>query len=406
MPDFTYEQLVTGDGPLSPDSQFGQLVGAARDFVCDIYRAYPKFALADPLGAGAISEAIWDQICRQDPGDNFPVLQPGIPGGQCPGSNYRITYRAEVNGSAEVINITRKGPVGSINTKAVGPGLIDVFFATGDGPYNIFSNASLEAWQNGTIAAQIILVQPEPGQPDNCGNGLPVHPPVIPPADELERDAPISPRGGPSFTIPLVYIRPTVDIDNEFDVDLTIPVTIRGPLIGIDIQFGPNGINITPGPRDNPWRQPGDPRAPNVPPGSKSPELRELEKLTKDQKELLDRLKKLAICVCPEDGIVRAITAPAGPSGRISAPQRTFLVVTQITTFPVNGKTQYGEGQSDVYYAGWGWWTQGGGMGDRMPLDAAEKAFTVRAGPKPSAFEYTCTNGYRASATLYYTTDT
>lgn len=402
MAEYTYSDLRAGNGPLSPDTVLGQLAGAARDFACDIYRDFPKFALADPIGALAFSEAVWDGMCRTGPEDNFPAPTAPPPGGQCPGALYNVSVRSVQSGGTETLVFGVPGPVGGITTASAGEGVIDVFFPHGGGRTNIFSNASLAAWQSGAIAAQILSIVPQPGQPDNCGNGLPEFPPVVPPAPDLERDAPISPRGGPSFTIPLIYVRPTADIDVNADIDISIPVTIRGPLIGIDIQFGPNGINIIPAPRSRPWDAPSDPRDPNAPPGSRTPQQRQLDELTKFSKELLEKLKKLLECACPEDGLIRSFSVAAGESARISCPPRTFAVVVNVTTIPSPPKSQYGAGQPDVHFAGWGWFTQVGALGRRYPIDALEKVF-IPEGPGPSAFQYTCTNSYRAQATVYYT---
>lgn len=405
MAEYTYGDLKNGTGPLAADSVLGQIVGGARDLACEVYRDFPKFALADPIGALAFSEAVWDAMCRTGPEDNFPSPTPLPPGGQCVGSLYRVTVATQQPSGPETLNFTVPGPVGGITTSGNQNGTINVFFTAGNGQNNVFTNASKDLWRNGQLAANITGITPEPGQPDNCGNGLPEFPPVLPPAEDLEKPVPVNPRGGPSFTIPLVYVRPTANFDLDLNLDVNIPVTIRGPLIGIDINFGPNGITINPSPGPaRPWRPPADPRDPNAPGGPKTPERELLERNEKLSKEILEKLKKLLQCECPEEGTIRFFSNQPGSSGEIACPPRTFAVIVEVTRVPTPPKSQFGDGQPDVHFAGWGWFFTAGGLTQRLPIDSLEKCF-LRVGPNPSSFKYTCTNAYQAKATVYYTVD-
>lgn len=92
------------------------------------------------------------------------------------------------------------------------------------------------------------------------------------------------------------------------------------------------------------------------------------------------RVDGLLECLVPDEMKYSGITQiGSGRSGSVALPPRTVAVIFKLSgSFPDNAsKRQDGAGQSDVIQGGWCWSSGGGNLGERRPLDAQNKLFTI-----------------------------
>lgn len=398
-----------GSGATAPGTPLGDMLGAAGDFVCDMYENYPDWSIGDPTGFGSIARGIWDNLCRPQRGDPpFPQLPP--PGGQCECQLYEVSGSFALFGPSQPWSATLRGPIGQARLYGLAGGNLAFGFyhqnnaCNGWQVFNIVSNFTAEDWKEGRVSATLTSISPVGGQPDLCGDRPPIYPPSIPTAPELERETPIN--FSPTVVIPVgfVYIRPNIDIDVDaranidvgVDVNLDVGVNFNFNLGGVNISFGGGGGSPTPplppaDPRPNPPVAPNPPLAPGT--DIVLDELDEIQNLLEDIKD----------CACQYEGTLRTTQYNIANSRTVSTPPRTIGATIELTQIPSNGSGQWGgENAPDVEYAGWGWFKyEDDGLSERLPVDAKNKAFIP---PRPGAvgFAYTLKVGYLGILRVHY----
>lgn len=261
--------LVEGSGNLSTEIAKG-----ARDFVCELYRKYPDWA----VNGGVVTpiKSLYDSICGT-PDNPLPLPSPPVvpyTGGQCK-VLYRLNFRFrlyQANGTygGELTDFRENimGPIGQIYTifgdfatgscdtfppghrlryaalvVPTGNGLVTLSAATSCLPVDGSMNRYLPTFQS---------VSRMDGRADNCGD-----PPVSfpsknrPPGDELTRDHPTTGNDGTKLIVPLVYVRPTFELNPNIQVDFNVNPEFNGNVnfdfSGATVEFGSgegNGSNV------------------------------------------------------------------------------------------------------------------------------------------------------------------
>lgn len=429
-PDFTYDELGLPAGAEGPGI-LQQAGSAAREFVCDLYQAYPYGLLGGLNEVGKAltgTRGMLDRMCR--PLNKLPP--PGAPlysGGQCPNIRYqvRITTLTTIfqAGSFVLQEVTYVepvfGPVGNIT-------LGGIYILEGGGQFlKTFSELRVQAFEQlapGVFGPRSYLLEkfedPEnrgfsslgqiemirfDGQPDNCGDPKPTYPPTLPPVNKFTNTTNINITNNVPITVPITII-PTVvaPITNilrpEFnvrvgDIDVNLaPDGVRfsdpAPLPeGPNIIFDPRITFPTPKPIE------GDEPIGNV--TDLTPVLTRLDEIEDEIIECCDRNNPFEALP-----VGRVVTAPlgSGNSGNVQLPPKTFRIVTTITSAISKINTQSGDNSPSVYYAGWAWFEVDGGMSERLPIDAASKSFEPPA-RSTGKFAWKLQKDYTCSVTVY-----
>lgn len=409
----------------SPYSEFYERVGAgtatalekvadiAADVVCGLYSGYSGFMRGvganDPRGVGM--DGMFERLCG--PRSNYtppPPPTPLPPGGRCDNVTYEVTAKAaSATDPGQPATFVVTGPVGPTYVRGLSSGLQAAgFYSKGSGPggkqFNDVVAAGPEQFNTHKWTCQIISINRLDGQADNCGSNQPEYPPTIPPPGELAPVRPIPLPGGPvslPVTIIPVILRPEINFRPEINVDVG----------GIEIKFDLGGVTFNfplPG-TDYPRLPPGsDPRPSPPQPTRPAPNpIRPDAETAEEVEKLRDDIKALEECACDEDDKRPVLTQSfaSAQSRVINLPVRTKAVTVTITEQPGNAKRQEGVTATDVLYAGWAWFRGYGGLGPRLPLDAAQKTFYPPDEEKQTQFEYTAYNGHSASVVVTYLGD-
>lgn len=408
MPFIPYVEIPSNPN-LAPDTPLGQMVREAAKLANTINDQFPDWArpappILDPVGEG-LSQLANDPRVK-------PVPLPPFAGGQCCGTTYAITYQYQTPGGLQQVTGSFTGKLGAPQIVSSGPGLLgaNIPYTRCDGVTQFlaaWANVSIESYKDGSYSAIAIVSLEAVNGPDDCGDPLPVYPPVIPDTDDLDITIPIV--IAPNLTIPInfVYIRPEVDVNIDADLNFNIPVTINLPDVNLSFGFDVGGVNINIGKGGGGVVLPTkpDPREPSpkpTPTGNGSD--RDLLFVINQLRRIKEEVDDIKECACEPGTSVQAISYPADVARVINLPARTFLVRLTINQKPLNAKTQWGQGAPDVYYAGWAsFGYANGGWEDRMPIDYLEKSFIPPR--QPQSFSYTCYVGFTASLIVYYEVD-
>lgn len=398
--DLSQQQYQTGKA-------VGDMIRAAGSFYCWAARNYPQWSFGDPIGIGALTRGVNDQLCPDDPPLPEPD-QPALPSGKCFCSRYLITYTVDpdvfppfsasfqMNGPITVL-AWQQGVAGTYRFTVIGQN--DT--CTGVRTENLVANISQASIDNG-YDVKVNTITPVGGAPDNCGGQLPRYRPVRPRVEELTRNVNINLSPVIPIITPIVLVRPQVDVSLSPNVNINLSPSFNFPDLGINIGFDIGGVNITNN-IDNsssPILLPPDPRPspPTAPPGRGSdPDLTELYRRIR---RLQDELEAVKECACEPDKVLTPVTLGQGNSGTFNLPQKTRFVVLQLTTIPGNNKFQEGFNAPNVLYAGWSWFVNPlGSLSTREPVDAERKYYV--ATPNAAQFAYTLYGGFIGTAIAY-----
>lgn len=286
--------LPTGPSP------FGILSGAIDD-ACNIRRAIGPSAFRNStLPTAALSAASptwrntfddrWDRLCGDSPGAYPTTEYPIVPfqGGQCNGARYNVQVTVQVRGSSpgcSPANLTTGtasvwGPITAVDLGAVGgSGQFVRVFCRGQTASPIAAPGqivSLGAYNNtpGCPAARIVnvVVTPQSGQPNNCGNPPPRYPPVGQTAIP-SRPITIDLGGTP------VQITPQFSFNlDEGAIQIDLGPDLNVSFDGVNINFGDSNGGGTPGStpvRPSPDDSGTDPAEPPPDPPEDDPTLEE-----------------------------------------------------------------------------------------------------------------------------------
>lgn len=393
----------------APGTPLGNMLREAAKLANQVNDQFPDWArpappILDPAGEG-IRQLANDPLPK-------PIPLPPFEGGQCCGTTYAITYQYQTPGGLQQVSAAFTGKLGAPEIASSGPGQVGarIPYVRCDGVtqyLNAWANVDIETYQNG-VYSQIAIVSLEPlfGE-DNCGDPLPVFPPIIPRPTDLERRVPVV--IAPNITIPVgfVYVRPEIDVNIDADLNFNIPVTINLPDLNMNFGFDVGGVNINIGSGGPGVVLPTkpDPRNPS-PPAKPSPTSvdRDLLFVINQLRRIKEEVDDIKDCACEEETQVSTTVFAAARSRIITLPPRTILVRLVATQYSNNVKNQAGIDGPDVLYLGWAsFGYAGNGWEERSPIDYDNKSFIPKE--QPQSFSYTMYEGGQAQAIVYYETN-
>ncbi len=255
MSDLTIADIASHIGQNTGNAGI-DIANAVADGVCSIYKNSPFSLVPDPVGAGAMTRALWDTLCNgRTPGLPSPPASP-FTGGQCQNVLYTLDYtinyqmKSLVNGAITTLSshqhLNAYGPIGQV---------IQVGNPAGGNHLGLTYTDTSGTFHNGVITDQLpnlylysgslsaITITRVDGNPDNCGNppqtwpapGTPVGLPTpIPPITVP------SPSGG-SYTFSPTLI--LADEVNGIKMSLTQTVNMKIDFGGITFNFGKGAGN-------------------------------------------------------------------------------------------------------------------------------------------------------------------
>lgn len=407
MPEFTYPSLNSDQGTQTGNT-LRNAANAAANAVCGLYANAPSGllpSLGDPLGVGAFTQGLLDDLCRprnQVPPD--PVLP--FQGGQCPVA-YDVSYvwqgGSNTGGSGTTRVIGKVGKVTvALQTEAGQFKYYRADFPHANGTFNIVSGGFGLDEGKQPITASITSVVRADGQPDTCGNPAPVYPTREPvPSDYTPLPVPIkTPSGIVNIPITIIptLVKPELNFRPEFNVEVG-DLNINFNLDGVDISFKPT-FNFPPsGKPGNDQPFPAiDPR-PNPPtstptrsPSVKCPDV--------DFTPILQRLKKLEECACEGEFTVQQQVYGKAKGNVIQLPERSFYVSLALE-LGSGLRYQASEGIApDLHYAGWISFGYGTKFGERLRVDFASSGFFIPKGA--THFAYSLVFNTSAVPTVLY----
>lgn len=429
--DKTFKDFKT-DRALGRASLYQDIAEVAAAKICSLYGKSPATVVRTiPFGTGLIdnSKGIFDDLCE----DLAPPPAPPAPqftGGQCNASKYSVTLSVvsysgvgapyAYNTRTDVFVVEVWGAIGG--SRMATPAVSD-FFGTQRRGYKtveIFSRGNgantiqVPGWYQfvgqgaGTlVSCSITNVSPLPGFANNCGNPAPSYPPPSAIAPDLEGTAIIQVSPSVSVTVPVNIVpvfAPVIGIFRpEFNVNvggINVNISGGGFTFSPTVEIAPN-VNT---PSDDPRITPppalpiGQPSSGTCPDVDLTPAIDKLD-------ELLARPEPCE-CVEPADSddpkyINKTTSSGSLRSGSISLPRGTYKVRTLLTVQPGNVKSESGDTQADVIYAGWGRFRSAGSLGDRQPIDAESVQF-IPPNNSQDTFTWVCRLGHEAVCTVYY----
>ena len=351
-----------------------------RDFSCGLWAAFPAYITENKNLGSSFARGYLNNVCS-DKG-NPPAPTSPFVGGQCE-TQYEVNvtfdffpqFSSTPQTQTQNIGVFVQGPIADLvgvlisNDEVIRTTLVREGFP--DSLLSDTSPAGIGSIIDGTIQYS---VEREDGLPDNCGDTPPKYPSVQPdPETDFKSDITINIEDGGDLIIPVEY-KPT---------DFTFPITID--VGGVIVELNLGGINFNfnfIGINGNPFPLPDGQPAPIPPPsvirrgpggGSKFPppndqDFDEEEKMEEDEKEETVGLQ-------------------------------LEYVEVELTSIPVNAKSQWGDGAPDVYYAGWFEFTTEGYNYNRVPIHFQNNVF--RAPDGATGYAYTLYNGFQGRAIVY-----
>lgn len=407
MADISWEEYGNAIGSTTGDVLSG-VADAAGAFICDIWQNNPLQLTGTPLGdaASAYTSALADRLCK--PRGIEPPADSSIPlsGGQCKCRQYHVTWRLTVNGETySTGSDMHPGPVGSpYKVKETGGGAswrYDYGHPDCDGRQSqgILSSSDPASLDN--FKVEDFEATPVDGLPDDCGD---FYPPIRQGNIVPYSPAPIVSIPGPGGLGPInvapviipVTLAPTINFKPEFNVSLG-PFNVNINPGGFDINLNPEfNFPITPG-ADNPSYPTAPPGTPTKPPNNGKGE----ENCCDVIDEINDKVDELLDCErCAKEYQVIPNGASSGNANIVTGlMDEVVYAEVNVTTVPVNRKTQWGGGAIDVEWLGWFWFLRDGKPDERLPIDADSKTFTAPAGV--NGYAYTLYVGCNGNATAY-----
>lgn len=292
----------------------------------------------------------------------------------------------------------------------------------------LFGGQNMLTKPSGFISA----VVPVGAEPDTGGNPVPVYPPSNQPPEFFQPEIEVE-IGGDTYNFPLTFSPTTTspDYPSRPQINFNIGDQLSVNITGEGFTFGnPPSRTPPPGAVPNPLT-PGDRLPPSTPQpliqprpffpvdvpnyGNNGggtvvcpdldlqPVLAAVANVDADlalvagNVELLldcDRCKRLV----PED--CNRVLMGSGQSLIKPLNASVQWIEIELTTIPVNAKTQWGVDAPDVYYAGWYSIGSFGCGGDRKPVHYQRNIYPMLEGAR--LFSYTLTSGYSANIWMYF----
>lgn len=378
MPDLTFPQLNANQGTNTADALLNR-ANAAADLLCDAYQNYPGALLPgtiDLLGVIAFTDGLLGGLCAPR-GKVPPVPSPPFAGGQCEALYTLFATRTDSGGSQTFNNGNGFGKLSNYRTGTVNTPLGTepaIFVDQGVGTPNERLNILLANGRttvgggNPTFSFNPVLAN---GQPDNCGSLPPSYPPVVPPPEAYQRDAPITqyntPITVPVVLIPVTFLPGAIQFRPEFNIDVG----------GVNVNFDLGGVNFSIGkPGGSTPKLPGtDPRTPALPPSQPNSPLAKCEPY--NDTKLVCRIKKLQEELL-NDGydFINGSTAIAQSGTFSEVTGRFFRATVLVTQKPANLRIQSSTAPAkDVWYVGWFSWLEGTRPIERQYIHFQEQTY-------------------------------
>lgn len=407
---------LPGLDPYSIGSNAGDavrnLADAAGSAACGFYRTHPKWVVNDPNGFGG---GLMDNLCRNRGGSPPPPKQPQ--GGQCEGVLYwwnlstglnpRIIGPNGENAFAQGQGPFKMNVYGVINEETIDGVKYQDFGVTVTDGNGISGNYSAVGTEGDSPT---LVTRRVDNQPDVCGNGPADYPPdqtIEPPAGnpsfDIDLPGPGGPGGGISFKVPLIFVKP------ELNVNLNPKITLQiGPnqfnLEG-KVTFDFSGARIQIGPEEPPGSLP--------PPSGDSTAIDQINRKVDDLRRKIDDLAD-AVDDIDGGGGGSPPKPPAAPPPEadpdIEPPEeeppektqdkfveRLYAVRITLTKLPTKGI--YGEGSPDVHFGGWFEWLSGNDALPREQITFQRSLFL--APPGADGYGFCLTNGAEGFATVF-----
>lgn len=414
----SFSELLSKAGTITGDF----LVDAGNsiaDNYCGLYRDYPQFIVGssiDPIQP--FRRALADSLCSgRDPGLPPP---PSVPftGGQCECKIYELVIRIFDNASSQIIEdrvINVWGEVGGIvlRPEPLQPESINAYVVcrgiggTGQTVCGDYKEYPLTNY-GVDVTYTILSCTPSDGI-DNCGDPAPDYPAVYPPPPRVEPPIPYTPpSGAPSFNIPVVFVPVTNNLNIPVNLDLDVDFNFNFDAGGLSFDFGGgnggSGDGFTPADRDSLTQagsnaaqaanQAGD--AKNAAEGA-SDAANAAKDAANAAKDAADRAAKNTEAPPPPGSPeTDEEDKPPEDNNRDNVKDLLYVKIT-LTQFPLKGKSQWGEGAPNVYYAGWFEWKFGGFPIPREPIHYQQSLFIAPKGA--DGYAYTLVNDAEGFAT-------
>lgn len=420
------------DRALGRASLYFDIANEAATAICGLYGRSPATMVKlIPGGSPLIDNGrgIFDDMCQD-------IVPPPAPptarfnGGQCDSVRYNWTLTAVLNAGytngIRAVDRTQTftgsfwGPVQSIELSSYDDRV--------SGPFRYVGYSRIEAYCRGdgglpvsTIIPVVMLgssgneiqsfsglsISRFDGQSDLCGNPAPAYPPPSATPSDFNKNVNITISPGVRVSMPLTVVptfAPVVGIFRpEFNVNVgginvnlsaggfTFSPTLELPISDPVPYFDPRTVK----PPALPISQPSSGAGPAV---DLTPVLDKVKEVKDELDRCCDRLSPYSEPLTSEYDIQ---TFPESIAARYSLPSRTFRVTIQVVARPANEKIIVGNGSDDVLFCGWAWFDRGGGLSERLPIDAANKSYE----PPPRSqgtFVYAMYAGYTAIVRAYY----
>lgn len=417
--------------PNQPTGSFGSdLIRAARDAYCELYRADPlkvrQWGVSNPV-SDAI-DGLNQQLCRRFPQPPGGTATVPFNGGQCP-VLYQVSntwnglffpgFSNPPRPESGVSSSQVLGPITSVSSSIVDSGNFDnpkqaqirVFNASGLAA--VLSSIPLQTVGDYKFSASRV-----DGGQDSCGSPVPIPPPdPLPFPNPGVRYVPVplpGPGGGvyvvPVILKPIITLAPEINIQagpfnisfGPFDVTIAPNFEFNNNFLPPEIPFidpQPQPKPLPPGGRDNPDQGSDCPDVNLAPVINRINQLDStidgrFDSVDEDLEELLDCDR------CNKEDMEQISVLGSGESGVFVLPDRTFKVRLVIAEVPTTERIQFGGNAPNILFIGSYAFGDMTGLGDRKPVSYQTSTFF--APENSNRFAFTLHKGCIATAIAYY----
>lgn len=440
MADFTLRDWFELPPRLLMHPPFALMVPAAVSAVCAFYHAFPEETDAivsdSPLPSGSTGY-LMPRICGLPPAGS-PQPQRPFTGGQCCELYEVVVEHVSLGQTSQSTYSNVPGKIGRVVTdisESNGTRSRAFYFTAGlncplhePGRYLIGSEVRSDQLHF-TNSGRIVSVTRTDGQPDNCGNPLPVYPPGNPTPEDFDMEITVN-IGGDDYTFPVEILppEPAPDYPTRPEINIQVGDTIIN-INGDGFTIGnrnpsPSLPPASPDPRSPGERPPTVPRAPLFPDGTHAPPasnpdnpgnpgncpdvnlapvLSAIANVDADLKVVGDNVILLLDCdrCKPEEGeeFYEKVSYASAQSREISLPSFSRYVELIVDEMPSNAKVQYSPSAQNVYYCGWRSFGKGNRYDERIPVHYEKNVFMIPEGM--NTFSYTLYDAFSATLTVF-----
>lgn len=380
---------------------FENVVNAARDFACGLYKNRPGEIIPNPIDDGLF--AVWDKLCGEPPktpSDLPPPPATPFTGGQCCDAAYRVYYTRTIDGGAPQ-NLYDDLPtgkiIGAIKTVSGATASWAIRYQNCAGVST--DKPQYSAGINSTLT--ITSVSRLSGNTSNCGDPPKQYPPAAPPPASGYTSPPTAINLNTGDTYNLIFnLKPPTRSGNPSDLFPPIKIDINNPKLNLTIPltFNFNGsINI------------GAPSGGGGFSDSDRDKLNNINNKTNNTNDTTNNINVTLNNVNTNiNNDINNGRNRRRPDSDFSPPpspkppgkhEQEYLeaVEVKLLSVPRNAKKQSGGASPDVVYAGWFEFTRKGKSLPRDPIHFEGSVFKAPEGA--DGYAYTLYTGYTGEAT-------